>query len=98
MYQALAVAYVSSAAVGIKGPIGALSLVFATCLGAVVPIVGKLSDRFGARVRDRRPGLIATHSADDEVGVFPGVLGSKVTIFGCHPLLPQRNGVGTVAR
>jgi MFS transporter, MHS family, metabolite:H+ symporter len=54
MYQALAVAYVTSAAVGIKGPIGALSLVFAASLGAVmVPIAGKLSDRFG-RVRAYR--------------------------------------------
>ena len=51
MYQALAVAYVTSAAVGIKGPIGALSLVFAATLGAVmVPIAGRLSDRYG-RVR-----------------------------------------------
>lgn len=51
IYQALAVAYVTSAAVGIKGPIGALSLVFAAALGAiVVPIAGTLSDRFG-RVR-----------------------------------------------
>jgi MHS family metabolite:H+ symporter-like MFS transporter len=48
MYQALAVAYVTSAAVGVKGPIGALSLVFAATLGSVmVPIAGKLSDRFG---------------------------------------------------
>lgn len=54
MYQALAVAYVTSAAVGIKGPIGALSLVFAATLGAVmVPIAGWLSDRFG-RVRTYR--------------------------------------------
>ncbi|QUH04194.1 MHS family MFS transporter [Saccharopolyspora erythraea] len=51
IYQALAVAYVTSAAVGIKGPIGALSLVFAATLGAVmVPIAGALSDRYG-RVR-----------------------------------------------
>ena len=48
MYQALAVAYVTSAAVGVKGPIGALSLVFAATLGAVmVPVAGRLSDRFG---------------------------------------------------
>jgi MFS transporter, MHS family, metabolite:H+ symporter len=54
MYQALAVAYVTSAAVGIKGPIGALSLVFAATLGAVmIPIAGKLSDRFG-RVKTYR--------------------------------------------
>jgi MHS family metabolite:H+ symporter-like MFS transporter len=54
MYQALAVAYVTSAAVGIKGPIGALSLVFAASLGAVmVPIAGRLSDRYG-RVRAYR--------------------------------------------
>jgi len=54
MYQALAVAYVTSAAVGVKGPIGALSLVFAASLGAVmVPIAGWLSDRFG-RVRTYR--------------------------------------------
>lgn len=54
IYQALAVAYVTSAAVGVKGPIGALSLVFAASLGAViVPIAGSLSDRFG-RVRTYR--------------------------------------------
>jgi MHS family metabolite:H+ symporter-like MFS transporter len=54
MYQALAVAYVTGAAVGIKGPIGAVSLVFAASLGTVmVPIAGKLSDRFG-RVRTYR--------------------------------------------
>ena len=54
IYQALAVAYVTSAAVGVKGPIGALSLVFAASLGSiVVPIAGKLSDRFG-RVRTYR--------------------------------------------
>ncbi|WP_344421386.1 MFS transporter [Pseudonocardia ailaonensis] len=48
IYQALAVAYVTSAAVGVKGPIGALSLVFAATLGAVmVPIAGRLTDRFG---------------------------------------------------
>ncbi|MEN0140371.1 MAG: MFS transporter [Rhodococcus sp. (in: high G+C Gram-positive bacteria)] len=54
MYQALAVAYVTSAAVGIKGPIGALSLVFAASLGSIViPIAGTLSDRFG-RVKTYR--------------------------------------------
>lgn len=54
MYQALAVAYVTSAAVGVKGPIGALSLVFAASLGAImVPIAGWLSDKFG-RVRTYR--------------------------------------------
>jgi MHS family metabolite:H+ symporter-like MFS transporter len=54
MYQALAVAYVTSAAVGIKGPIGALSLVFAATLGSImVPIAGRLSDRYG-RVRTYR--------------------------------------------
>ena len=54
MYQALAVAYVTSAAVGINGPIGALSSVFAATLGAVmIPIAGKLSDRFG-RVKTYR--------------------------------------------
>ena len=54
MYQALAVAYVTSAAIGIKGPIGALSLVFAATLGSImVPIAGLLSDRFG-RVRTYR--------------------------------------------
>jgi MHS family metabolite:H+ symporter-like MFS transporter len=48
MYQALAVAYVTSAAVGVKGPIGALSPVFAATLGAImVPIAGALTDRFG---------------------------------------------------
>ena len=54
IYQALAIAYVTSAAVGVKGPIGALSLVFAAALGAlVVPIAGKLSDHFG-RVKTYR--------------------------------------------
>jgi len=46
--QALAVANVTSAAVGVTGPIGALSLVFAAAVGAaVVPIAGALTDRFG---------------------------------------------------
>lgn len=54
IYQALAIGYVTSAAVGVTGPIGALSLVFAATLGAVVvPIAGKLSDYFG-RVRTYR--------------------------------------------
>lgn len=54
IYQALAIGYVTSAAVGVTGPIGALSLVFAASLGAiVVPIAGKLSDRFG-RVKTYR--------------------------------------------
>lgn len=54
MYQALAIAYVTSAAVGIKGPIGALSLVFAAALGSItVPVAGLVSDRFG-RVRTYR--------------------------------------------
>mgnify|MGYP005990495685 CR=1 FL=1 len=54
MYQALAVAYVTSAAVGITGPIGALSLVFAASLGSIViPIAGKLSDKYG-RVKTYR--------------------------------------------
>jgi MHS family metabolite:H+ symporter-like MFS transporter len=54
IYQALAVAYITSAAVGVTGPIGALSLVFAASLGAiVVPIAGKLSDHFG-RVKTYR--------------------------------------------
>ncbi|PPF77507.1 MFS transporter [Subtercola sp. Z020] len=48
IFQALAVAYVTSAAVGVTGPIGALSLVFAASLGAVVvPIAGRLTDRYG---------------------------------------------------
>ncbi|WP_420367119.1 MFS transporter [Curtobacterium sp. L1-20] len=51
IFQALAVAYVTSQAIGVTGPIGALSLVFAASLGAVVvPIAGRLSDRYG-RVR-----------------------------------------------
>ncbi|MCP2046550.1 UNVERIFIED_ORG: MHS family metabolite:H+ symporter-like MFS transporter [Paenarthrobacter nicotinovorans] len=54
IYQALAVAYVTSAAVGVTGPIGALSLVFAASLGSiVVPVAGKLSDKFG-RVKTYR--------------------------------------------
>jgi MHS family metabolite:H+ symporter-like MFS transporter len=54
MYQALAIAYVTSAAVGITGPIGALTLVFAATLGSImVPIAGLLSDSFG-RVRTYR--------------------------------------------
>ncbi|MDO0929593.1 MFS transporter [Streptomyces sp. TG1A-8] len=51
IYQALAIAYVTTAAVGVEGPIGALSLVFAATLGAVVvPMAGALTDKFG-RVR-----------------------------------------------
>jgi MHS family metabolite:H+ symporter-like MFS transporter len=54
IYQALAIAYVTSAAVGVTGPIGALSLVFAAALGSVVvPVAGRLSDHFG-RVRTYR--------------------------------------------
>ncbi|WP_442542646.1 MFS transporter [Arthrobacter sp. KN11-1C] len=54
IYQALAVAYVSSAAIGMKGPIGALSLVFAAAVGAaVVPLAGWLTDKYG-RVRTYR--------------------------------------------
>jgi MHS family metabolite:H+ symporter-like MFS transporter len=54
IYQALAVAYVSSAAIGIKGPIGALSLVFAAAVGAAtVPVAGWLTDKYG-RVRTYR--------------------------------------------
>ncbi|WP_369046409.1 MFS transporter [Sinomonas sp. P10A9] len=50
IYQAFAVAYVSSAAVGIKGPIGALSLVIAAAVGAaMVPVAGRLTDRYGRR-------------------------------------------------
>ena len=47
IYQALAVSYMVGV-VGITGPIGALSLVCAATLGAfVVPLAGKLSDRYG---------------------------------------------------
>jgi MFS transporter, MHS family, metabolite:H+ symporter len=48
IFQALAVAYVTSAAVGVTGPIGALSLVFAATLGTIVtPLAGWLTDKFG---------------------------------------------------
>ena len=47
LYQALAVSYIVKV-VGVKGPIGALSLVFAASVGAlVVPLAGMLSDRYG---------------------------------------------------
>ena len=47
IYQALAVSYIVGA-VGLKGPVGALSLVFAALLGAiVVPVAGMLTDRYG---------------------------------------------------
>jgi MHS family metabolite:H+ symporter-like MFS transporter len=47
IYQALAVSYIVGV-VGLEGPIGALSLVFAAALGAlVVPVAGRLSDRYG---------------------------------------------------
>jgi len=47
IYQALAVSYMASV-VGIKGPIGALSLVFAASLGSItVPLSGFLTDRYG---------------------------------------------------
>src|ERR1700730_2782742 len=47
LYQALAVSYIVGV-VGLKGQIGALSLVFAPAVGAlVVPLAGILSDRYG---------------------------------------------------
>jgi MHS family metabolite:H+ symporter-like MFS transporter len=47
IYQALAVSYVVGV-VGLKGPIGALCLVFAATLGAlIVPLAGILTDRYG---------------------------------------------------
>jgi len=47
IYQALAVSYIVGA-VGLKGPVGALCLVFAALLGAiVVPVAGALTDRYG---------------------------------------------------
>jgi MHS family metabolite:H+ symporter-like MFS transporter len=47
LYQALAVSYIVGV-VGLKGEIGALSLVFAPLVGAlVVPLAGILSDRYG---------------------------------------------------
>lgn len=47
IYQALAVSYIVSV-VGLKGPIGVLTLICAAAVGAcTVPISGKLSDRFG---------------------------------------------------
>jgi MHS family metabolite:H+ symporter-like MFS transporter len=47
LYQALAVSYIVGV-VGLKGEIGALSLVFAPLVGAlVVPLAGMLSDRYG---------------------------------------------------
>ena len=47
IYQALAVSYVVSV-VGLKGPVGALCLVFAASLGAITtPLSGALTDRFG---------------------------------------------------
>src|SRR3954462_7225874 len=47
IYQALAVSYIVGV-VGLKGPVGALSLVIAAAVGAVVvPLSGWLSDRHG---------------------------------------------------
>ena len=47
IYQALAVSYIVGV-VGLKGPVGALCLVFAAALGAiVVPVAGTLTDRYG---------------------------------------------------
>jgi MHS family metabolite:H+ symporter-like MFS transporter len=47
LYQALAVSYMVGV-VGLKGEVGALSLVFAPAVGAlVVPLSGILSDRYG---------------------------------------------------
>src|SRR3954471_21900770 len=47
IYQALAVSYIVGT-VGLKGPIGALCLVFAATLGALtVPLAGILTDRYG---------------------------------------------------
>ena len=47
IYQALAVSYVVGV-IGLKGPVGALCLVFAALLGAITtPLSGVLTDRFG---------------------------------------------------
>src|SRR4051812_12315340 len=47
IYQTLAVSYIVGV-VGLKGPIGALCLVFAATLGALtVPLAGILTDRYG---------------------------------------------------
>jgi len=47
IYQALAVSYIVGV-VGLKGPIGALTLICAATVGAItVPVSGLLSDRFG---------------------------------------------------
>src|SRR6516164_468358 len=47
LYQALAVSYIVGV-VGLQGQIGALALVFAPAVGAlVVPLAGMLSDRYG---------------------------------------------------
>jgi MHS family metabolite:H+ symporter-like MFS transporter len=47
IYQALAVSYIVGV-IGLKGPIGALTLICAATVGAItVPVAGLLSDRFG---------------------------------------------------
>jgi MHS family metabolite:H+ symporter-like MFS transporter len=47
IYQALAVSYIVGV-VGLKGPVGALCLVFAAAVGALtVPIAGRLTDLYG---------------------------------------------------
>ena len=47
IYQALAVSYIVGV-VGLKGPVGAMCLVFAAAVGAVIVLLaGRLSDRYG---------------------------------------------------
>lgn len=58
IYQALAVSYIVGV-VGLKGPVGVLTLICAASLGALtVPIAGKLSDRFGRVVVYRAFALL----------------------------------------
>lgn len=57
LYQALALSYIAHI-IGLKGHIGALSLICAACCGFfTVPIAGRLTDKFGRRTIYRAAAL-----------------------------------------
>ena len=73
IYQSLAISYMATAT-GLKGPIGPIALLLAGVSGAVIiPLTGKLSDRFG-RIPVYRAFAIVSVAArlSDVVGAEPG--------------------------